>query len=228
MVEKSNKQKVHFLHIGKTGGSAIKSVLEHYLETPSFSIVLHPHETSLSDVPQGEKAVFFLRDPISRFVSGFYSRRRKGQPRYYSEWSDQERKVFEVFETPNQLACALADETSGLHLLAFEAMGSIEHLRTYQQWYKNFGYFRSRFNDIFFVGFQESLDDDFYLLKAILGIPEVAALPVDDVIAHRNPKNLDRSIEPHGIAKLREWYSEDHEFVSLCRDLMSCRVLHSG
>lgn len=124
-----SERTAHFLHIGKTGGSAIKSVLEDYKAVANYRIVLHEHDTVLDDIPPGEKVFFCLRDPISRFVSGFYSRKRKGQPRYYSEWSDFERQVFETFETPNDLAEALGAGTHRHHELAMQAMrGGVQHL----------------------------------------------------------------------------------------------------
>ncbi len=58
-LKKTTKQKVHFLHIGKTGGSAIKSVLEKKLITPKYILKLHSHGTSLKDIPKGEYVVFF-------------------------------------------------------------------------------------------------------------------------------------------------------------------------
>lgn len=90
LFRKNKKQKVHFLHIGKTGGSAVKFALKEYSKTSWCKITFHDHKTSLSDIPEGEKIFFFLRDPISRFISGFYSRQRKGLPRYYSEWTSEE------------------------------------------------------------------------------------------------------------------------------------------
>ncbi len=45
----------------------------------------------LRNITEGEGIIFFLRDPTSRFVSGFYSRQRQGQPRYYSPWSSDEK-----------------------------------------------------------------------------------------------------------------------------------------
>jgi len=77
------KQLIHFLHIGKTGGSAIKYALTQYSVSGRYAIYLHSHNFRLRDVPIGESVFFFLRDPISRFKSGFYSRQRQGQPRYF-------------------------------------------------------------------------------------------------------------------------------------------------
>ncbi|MCP3852506.1 MAG: sulfotransferase family 2 domain-containing protein, partial [Gammaproteobacteria bacterium] len=205
------------MHIGKTGGSAIKSVLNDFLETPKYSITLHGHGTSLEDIPKGDSVIFFLRDPVTRFVSGFYSRQRKGQPRYYSEWSPKEKEVFEHFSTPNEVAVSLANEQES----AIIAMKSVQHFSRYKKWYVDFDYFKSRVEDILLIGFQESLDSDFERLKSILGIPEEINLPVDDVAAHKNPKNVDKSIDENGIEALKKWYSEDAKFIELCKEIMS-------
>jgi hypothetical protein len=219
-LSKKRKQRVHFLHIGKTGGSAIKAVLKEFPETPRYTINLHGHSTSLKDVPKGEPVVFFLREPVSRFVSGFYSRQRKGQPRYYSEWSPKEKKVFDHFPTPGKLATSLANEEA----LALMAMEHILHFKRYSAWYGDFDYFESRLDDVLFVGFQESLDAGFAQLKRILEIPDEVDLPTDDVGAHRNPRSVDKTVDERGVAALRKWYSEDIRFVSLCKQFMSKEV----
>lgn len=214
---KRKKQRVHFLHIGKTGGSAVKSVLNDFLDTPKYSIIFHGHGTSLKDIPKGDFVIFFLRDPVSRFISGFYSRQRKGQPRYYYEWSPKEKEVFEHFATPNEVAVSLASEQP----LAIMAMESVQHLSCYNNWYVDIDYFKSRLDDILFIGFQESLDSDFFKLKNILGIPEEVKLPADDMAAHKNPKNLDKSIDANGVEALKKWYLEDTKFIELCKEIMS-------
>ncbi len=215
----NDQQTVHLLHIGKTGGTAVKSVLKRYSDSVDSPLVLHAHKSTLADVPVGEKVVMFLRDPVSRFISGFYSRQRKGQPRYLSEWKPFEEKVFAAFSTPAELASALLEPTHEHHDVARMAMKRVMHLRQYRFWYGDLDYFRSRLDDILFVGFQESLDADFAILKGILSIPATELLPTDDVSAHRNPADLDRYIPPEGISCLRQWYAEDYEFIELCRSL---------
>src|SRR5919108_4446855 len=104
------KQTVHFLHIGKTGGTAIKHILKRHSVTRGYVIRRHGHRTTLREVSAGEKVIFFVRDPLSRFISGFYSRLRQGQPRYFNPWTPEERMAFERFDTPNRLAVGLFSE----------------------------------------------------------------------------------------------------------------------
>jgi hypothetical protein len=223
-VFKQKKKKAHFLHIGKTGGSAIKAALANHLETPKYILEMHDHGTSLIDVPWGEYVFFFLRDPVSRFISGFYSRQRQGQPRYYSEWSPQEKEVFKTFKTPNQLANSLADKNSKQHLLSIKAMKHVQHFKPYKNWYANFEYFKSRVGDILYVGFQESLNADFVKLISILGFRESFYPPNDDIAAHRNPSDVDKSIDAGGVLALKEWFAEDFEFISICKEVMSSKT----
>jgi hypothetical protein len=90
---------VHFLHVSKAGGSAIRHAFRKAkqaaggeLVTPWGPLESHRHSFGLRNVPKSDKAIFALRDPVGRFVSGFYSRQRQGAPRYVREWSDAERQ----------------------------------------------------------------------------------------------------------------------------------------
>lgn len=214
---------VHLLHIGKTGGSAVKFALADHSAVEKQRIILHRHRTSLSDIPEGEKVCFFLRDPVSRFVSAFYSRQRKGQPRYNSEWNVVERDVFGRFATANDLAMALADKDSSQHDLALRAMDAIGHFQPYRKWYGSLDEFCRRQRDVLFVGFQEQLGTDFARFLHAVGIREELQLPDDDVAAHRNPAHADRSVSEPGAAALKDWYAEDYEFIALCKELMDGR-----
>ncbi len=213
------EQSVHFLHIGKTGGTAVKyAISQHIADDNCCRIFFHPHTVRLCDIPKGEKVIFFLRDPISRFVSGFYSRQRQGKPRYHSPWNESERVAFERFETPNQLALALSSLDADKKSQAESAMQVIEHVRnSYKNWFVSEDYFKSRLSDILFIGFQESLTEDFEILKPIIGLPNSAQLPIDDTLAHRNSIQLDKTLEEGAVANLKNWYNDDHQFVAFCK-----------
>jgi hypothetical protein len=220
---------LHFLHLGKTGGSAVKHAIEHCANPHlCYVIYLHGHETTLRDVPCGHKFFFFLRDPLSRFVSGFYSRQRQGRPRYYMRWTPGEQAAFERFETPNALALALSSADPAEREAAEAAMREILHVRdSYWNWFESRDYFLSRLGDLFFIGFQEQLSEDFEVLRTKLFLP-CSALPQDDVFAHRNPVDLDRSLESNAVANLKRWYAEDYAFLELCHDIVRQRKAVHG
>ena len=221
------KRKAHFLHICKTGGTAVRSVLKECRETPNYRIKLHNHDVSLEQIRRGEKGFFFLRDPVSRFASAFYSRLRQGRPRYVYEWNDLERKLFSVFQTPRAMAAALANEVSPHHQLTKQALREIEHFQPYRKWCGEIAYLRSREKDVLYVGFQESLDQDFEQLEQILRLPGEVDLPDDHVVAHRMPPQLDTVIEEPGLSALRQWYAADYEMIAFCRELMAERGLRN-
>lgn len=221
------KQVVHFLHVSKTGGTAIKHVLKLHLATPEYAIVLHGHRQTLRDVPKSDKVIFCLRDPISRFVSGFYSRLRQGQPRYFVRWSADEETAFSHFDTPNRLALALSSTDDEERIRAEQAMQGIVHVKDgYAKWFESEGYLLSRLPDIFLIGFQETLAQDFELLRSKLGLTYRVQLPTDDVTAHRIPNNLDKKLDAEAIENLRRWYAADFRFYALCRRI--CELASTG
>lgn len=220
------KQFIHFIHIGKTGGTAIKYALEPFLKSGKYIIYVHSHSFKLQDAPEGEKVFFFLRDPIKRFTSGFYSRQRQGQPRMFFPWSPEEKAAFEYFKTPNQLALALSSTDNEERSKATIAMHSISHVRShYWDWFKDETYFLSRVKDIFYIGFQETLQDDFEILKRKLQLPGVASLPIDEVHTHRNPTNVDKKLDMESILNLKNWYAKDYEFMEFSRKFIELNHL---
>lgn len=221
---------VHFLHVGKTGGTAVKSAIneggcapKHELGTesvctPSHRVLLHDHSASLKDVPEGDEFFFFLRDPISRFISGFYSRKRKGMPKYYSPWSREEHIAFQRYETPNQLALSLSAESEEERGSAIRAMEAIEHVGdSYSEWYESKQYFLSRMSDAVMVGRVEDLDNHFNQLKSILNLSPKSSLPTSEEEAHKNPySDLETNLDDKACRNLRDWYKKDYEFLELC------------
>jgi hypothetical protein len=221
LLTRRRKRAVHFLHIRKTGGSAVAHALQGNAKTDRFKIRLHGHDVRLRDIPEGEAVVFFLRDPISRFVSGFYSRKRQGLPKQLMPWTPEEKTAFAYFETPNQLALALSSADLEEKGRAQRAMQGISHVRhSYWEWFESEEYVTARGGDIFFIGFQETLDRDFSRLKEKLGLSEAVSLPNDDVNAHRNPKGVDKRLDEQAVANLRKWYRDDYRFVALCEKII--------
>ena len=217
----SGKPYVHYLHINKTGGTAIKHTLRDYTESSEkYLICLHPHEYRLPNVPEGEKVFFFLRDPVQRFVSGFYCRKRKGQPRYLTEWRPEEEEAFRIFSNADQLARALSSDDREMKAKAEKAMRNMLHISTvYNYWFGDLDYFKSRIKDILFIGFQESLEEDFEVLKDKIFLPKSLALPRGNIQSHQIPEQFDRTLSELATKNLKEWYRADYEFLNFCKQL---------
>jgi hypothetical protein len=216
----TESRRLHFLHPGKTGGTAIKAALQPVAASGRFHLELHRHGTRLQDVPAGEQFFFSIRDPITRFVSGFFSRQRQGQPRVFRPWTEGEARAFRRFSTANELAECIFDDEH-----AAEAMREIGHVnRSYWYWFGDEAAFLARAADLFFIARQPRLDEDFRTLATLLQLAPGVTLPTDDVQAHRNPQNLDRRLSNKAKANLLHWYASDCAFVELCERIRADRM----
>ncbi|TPV35758.1 hypothetical protein FJ651_02250 [Paucihalobacter ruber] len=216
------KKNLHFLHIGKTGGTAIKHALTKNCDVKHIKIHLHNHKFKLTAVPEGHLCFFAVRNPIDRFISGFYSRQRKGQPKYYSEWSASEAIAFQIFHTPNELARDLYSDNSQKRINAEFAMYSIEHVRSsYWDWFINEEYLLQRKQSIGFVFQQGQLVDDFEEFKRKFKLPVNLHLPDKNTVeAHANDITLDKNLEQQSIDNLTQWYQDEFKFLNIIKTIV--------
>jgi hypothetical protein len=200
---------LHLLHISKTGGTAMKSVLRRS-SAENYRVLLHPHGTTLADVPLGEQVTFVVRDPVARFVSGFNSRLRKGGLAHSHPWSPGEQATFERFSTANDLALALGSSDEHESAAARSAVQAITHLRRPQiAWIGNVETLRARQRDVLLVGRQWALDEDFARLAELIGLP-VRVLPTDQAESHSTPPGLTTTLSQEAAAIVRRLYAEDY------------------
>jgi hypothetical protein len=182
--------------------------------------VLHPHNITLRQIPKGDRVFFAIRDPIDRFVSGFYSRQRQGKPRINSPWTPAEAEAFGHFGTVDSLGRALTSTDLEERAAARTAMESISHVRvSYWNWFGNMRTFARRLDDLLLILWVPELTTSFACLCDLLGLPDEPFLPDDDVLAHRNPAGVDRTLSVEARANLEAWYAQDRAFVAMCSQL---------
>ncbi|MBA3436345.1 MAG: sulfotransferase family 2 domain-containing protein [Chloroflexi bacterium] len=211
---------VHMLHIGKTGGTALKHALRHCPAPDSLQLMLHGHVVPLSAIPLRDEVFFFLRDPLSRYVSGFNSRRREGRPSNQRPWTPGERRAFERFSTPDELARALSSEDARVSTAARHAMTRIGHVRyPLSRWLGNAELLRKHRDRIVLVGWVDTLESDFERLKDTLDLPASCRLPDSDDAAHRAPSTGSTGLSDEAVANLRQWYRADYDLIEACRML---------
>lgn len=210
------RKPLHYLHIGKTAGTEIQRYLGQIQPiVPALALVSHPHSTRLQQLPSQDAYFFSIRDPVTRFRSGFYSRKRKGQPRIYSEWTGYEAAAFADFEHANDLAESLFSEGE-LGRKAFEAIKSITHTsRNQVHWFDACGGFLKLRPPLVIIR-QEHFAKDMAVLQVKLGLKDPLVLPVDRVQSHLNDYSDTPPLSDQAVRNLCRWYSQDYELYKIC------------
>ena len=209
-------REIAFVHIGKNAGTQIMHLAQ---QLKPHGLLVHKlsHSKRLYDVPMAMNYFFSIRDPITRFKSGFYSRKRKGQPRIYAEWTKPEAVAFGHFEHANQLAEALFQQDEAGYL-ATQAVQSILHTAMQQiEWFERIGFLDLR-PPVWIIR-QENFAQDFETFLQKLGLPlKYADLsPAQDAAtAHSNDYAQVPPLSDLAKENLRRWYARDFAFYDVC------------
>ena len=99
-------------------------------------------------------------------------------------------------------------------------MHGIGHVNTpYTFWFPDEASFRARLADVFFIGLQDRLDEDFELLRHKLGLPAEVQHAARRDGRPQDSAGFDDQLSELGRANLERWYAFDVAFVRLCREL---------
>lgn len=221
-----NNPPIHFLHIGKNAGTQIKSLCDQLNTLQGRSsagfreLIKHGHSTVLAALPDGADYFFSIREPVSRFKSGFYSRKRKGQPRLYVEWTQHEEAAFLEFPEANDLAESLF-EGGALGAAAFRAIKSIRHTAQNQSdWFCMRGNFL-RANPPVWIIRQEHFAADFEVFLGRAGFDiDIGKLTISSnpKTAHAFDYNGVPGLSGKAVENLRIWYAQDFQFYAACEE----------
>lgn len=220
---KRNAKDIHFLHIGKCAGSQIAQIARQVNRiSDTRKIIKHRHDVFLRNINAQAYYFFSIRDPMSRFKSGFYSRKRKGPPRLNVEWNIDDTFAFETFEHANDLAESLFEKTERGHK-AWAAMKSIRHTAQNQSdWFYCRGSFLYTRPPIWILR-QEHFDADlatFFTRENLdLGSRKVK-ITSDPRAAHANDYTDIPALSEKASEKLALWYAQDIAFYDMCEDWM--------
>lgn len=210
---------VYFLHIGKTGGSFVKSVIKDPGSFAGAGVLLVPlgHNFKHPHLPRGSRFVFATRDPATRFVSGFHSRRRRRDDRGRNRWSRAEARAFARFETPNAPAEALSAPDPATRRDARAAMRAIRHLREpHVSWFPD----TERLHADIMAGRalrirQEHLNADTRAVFEALGLAPRAEALEGRAPVHVNRSDQGRALSPQALDNLRAHYAADYDFLAM-------------
>lgn len=208
---------VYLLHIGKTGGTFLKTLLRTPGALTAEPVLFVPfgHNIRHDHLPRGAGFIFATRDPLTRFVSGFRSRLRKGRPATFRDWTRAEAAAFARFATPNALAEALSDDDPAARAAARAAMAGIKHVAQPQvSWFPD----RGRLAEDIAAGRvlrlrQEHLATDTAAVLARLGC-QLAPGQIEALgRPHANPRSDDSALSPRAETNLRAHYAGDIAFL---------------
>lgn len=218
---KSNADDIHFLHIGKCAGSQIGQIARQVNDqSTQRKIIKHRHDVFLRHIHKDADYFFSIRHPVSRFKSGFYSRKRKGAPRMMREWSTDDTFAFETFEHATDLAESLF-EKSDRGFRAWAAMKSIRHTAQNQSdWFYTRGSFLYTRPPIWILR-QENFDADlavfFKRANLDLGAGKTAITSSAKAVHANNYTDIP-PLSEKARDNLMVWYAQDIAFYDMCEN----------
>ena len=212
------KNTIHFLHIGKNAGNQIKLIIKQInAQCHNVHIRRHGHRVSLRDIAEDDAYFFSIRNPVTRFRSGFYSRKRKGLPRKLIDWNRHEAKAFSDFEHANELAEALfSGGVAGAN--AFGAMKSISHVSMNQvDWFSRVGNMLEIRPPLCIIR-QEKFESDILALKVGIDFEGEFRIEKDPVKSHINDYSDLPEFSQKALSNLARWYVQDFELYKACEE----------
>lgn len=224
--KKEFENEIRFLHIGKTAGSQIRSIIDQVNAlSPDRKILKHGHYKFLHHIPEDREYFFSIRHPLTRYYSGFYSRKRKGMPRNFREHTIYDAFAFAEFEEANDLAEALFEPGERGHKAA-AAIKSILHTGQNQfDWFVTCGAFLYTRPPIHIIR-QEKFNADMAVFFKRAGLEHIwdrIEIAEDGVKAHRNDYSATPPLSDKAKENLTAWYAQDLAFHRMCEDWLAER-----
>jgi hypothetical protein len=211
-----------YIHIGKTGGTLISSVLRSLPEDQRAQFRILGHDVTLPQAIEARPQVpvfFSVRRPMDLFVSGFNSRLREGRPTYDRPWNAREAIAFSLFGTPNELAEALSADDPHLKACAEFSMLSINHVRKGLKWHlRGIETLERHQEAIAFILLQERLEQDLRAFAEQVGAAlELAEVSPQERLHTALPED-ETALSDKGLANITRWYQADQAIYDWCAE----------
>lgn len=199
-----------FLHIPKTGGTAIRTAIESVAVAEDGNRVRYfGHRSNLDDLAAYE-VFFVVRDPIERVISGFHSRRRMGLPRYHSVHTPGEAATFRRWPELEPLVLDIATGDTD----ALAAWDTVAHLRPLSTWLVSTDVIEA--SNITYIAELSTLGREWPQMRALCGLGDDIELPSSPVASHRAPERPPE-LSGNARAALRLLLAEDYELYACCQ-----------
>lgn len=228
------QMKYGFLHIGKTGGSSVNSLIRSIAKNGSSELERYGHRLTLKKIfaDPDARVSFVIRDPIERFVSAFNSRLRCGRrhpddknPSYYSPWRESEAITFSFFKSAAELAESLYGEDERLLSAAQYAVEAISHLRrNYRYHLHSVNFLRKNQDRIYYVCDINDLDANIINIVMPSGVSE-DFVRSEFKHVHSASGGSRTVMSDRAVQNLRRFLSNEFEIYDYCRSEL-CRLAY--
>jgi hypothetical protein len=208
-----------FLHLGKTGGTAFVTYASHYI--PSIEKVDHK-EVKLKSVCGHHCAVLFVRDPIDRWISGYYSRYRRGCPMHCSNWTKCETKYFQQFPNVSALAEALYDSSNDTSSGTPTSENEFYHANRMVNYcvrhlQLDFSFYlrdlETEYTKIGYVGLTDNLEAEFQHFVSKFNFTQILKHSFESI--HANPSNKTNVLSEKGRINLIKSLAKDYYYMDV-------------
>ena len=207
-VRPKKKVVINILNIGRISIPYMESLLNGK-ELDGYQVKFRPPRIRLKNLPVGSRVWVIVRDPISRFISSFYSRRYEGKPLFMIPWTEAEKSLYHRYETVNDLAEALSDENALVRFRAIQDMRDIGFLdRVYQHYYEGLTQDDCD-KEIHAITDIEQIEAVECEVKKIFDVP--TSLKLDDP-DEALMQTCDWHLSDTGLENLRLWFQKENSY----------------
>lgn len=210
-----------FFHIGKTGGGSVRTFLLPVRDRWAGA----GHQENLSSISQkwpGVPMTFFVRDPITWFVSAFNNFRRAVVQKPEGKLPSQiDLTTYHLFPTPNDLAEGLASTDERILSAARWAMSSHGFLK--RPLATNLGggpeVVDRHLSTIPLICVFEEFDRSIEAMRVVFNLPSHLKVPKEDDTVHKGLSHLPKKLSDVGRRAVAEWYRDDIAVYEHCRTI---------
>ena len=207
-----NNNYVYFLHIGKSGGTILKSIFSNQKnQRKELKFIGLPERYKLYQLNSKQKYIFSIRNPIDRYLSAFTSRKKKSDV-WTKEYYSIEGFGFYLYDDANKLAEDLYCKNLFKMVKAHISMRCIPIIN--ENIFSWFTLNDLKKNPPLFIFENSTINEDWKNFSVIFNFDE------NDMSNHMHMRNktLDKKSKLSEIAKhnLKKYYKIDFEIYNYC------------
>lgn len=203
------RKRIHFIHIGRTGGSVLRdALLKINLTQKKYFFCVYGHDFQAFNLKKKDKYIIIFRDPLKRFVSSFYSRKFKNISSYTkTKLPKEEENILNTFQHANDLAESLCSNDENVKKKAIQAISTLKNVKDKYIHYINLKFMKK--HPPLFIFKTESLEDDFSKFIKFLDIKTDISLSKDKNIMKKNDYKNIPNLSNLSVSNLTKWYKDD-------------------